>query len=183
MSQAQGPNTLFFLVLFLFVVQIKQIQLIYHQLLKPLSCPSNKVRNNIYFNMCVYVHMCAPHVWGFPWRSEEGVDIRAPGTGETGGCELSVLEVGPNLGSPGKAINALNSWGVSPVPSRFYFLNVNSTQTWLLSMSDYPCSLAGVLQLSLVFAQLFLSCSDLKNISVQIYISSSVWDKGTGLIH
>lgn len=39
--------------------------------------------------MCVYVHMCVPHVWGFPWRSEKGVDIRAPATGETGGCELS----------------------------------------------------------------------------------------------
>lgn len=32
-------------------------------------------------------------------------------------------------GSPGKAINALNPGAISPDPSRFYFLNANSTQT------------------------------------------------------
>lgn len=70
-----------------------------------------------------------------------------------------------------KGNKALNHLAFSPALSGFYFLNANSTQTWLLCLY-YPCSLAGVLQLFLVFSQLFLSCSDLKNISLQIYISS-----------
>ena len=100
------------------------------------------------------MYTCLSHMYGDPWKPEEGV--RAPGTGVTGGRLTWVL--GTELTSSGRALSTPNHWSLSSSQRAKLLLKILQVSSLVFNnLSHHVLKYANALLAPIITMKLILS--------------------------